>query len=478
MHDRMRLLIGGEWREGRSERLVEVLNPATEETLGTLAGAGEEDVREAIEAAVRGFESWRRETPAKRAAVVRRIAALMRERVDAMARVLTLEQGKTLGEAAWEINATAAYFEQIADDLSAIRNRFGVDAAGIERRVEYRPVGPVFAVSPWNLPAMMPGRKVAGALAAGCSVIMKPASETPATAIALAECCVDAGVPEGAINLLAGRSSMISEQALSSRAVGKLSFTGSTPVGRDLAQKAAATFKKATLELGGHAPVLIFDDAGDIGALAAEAVKTRYSNAGQSCIAPTRFYVQKDVYGEFCEAFREAAAKLVVGDGLDPDTQMGPMASARGRESVERLLEEARGHGARVTAGGSRPAGKGFFFEPTVLEDVPDTAEIMREEPFGPATPIAPFGDEAEAIGKANSTAYGLASYFFTGNRARAARVAEAIDAGLVAENTFFIASPDVPFGGVKDSGMGREASFEGLLEHYYVKAYSVRRPA
>jgi len=469
---KLELFIGGKWRQGGDGDESPVVNPATEETVASLCMANATDIDDAIESAERGFHIWRNVTAVERAQTIRCVAELLRERVAEMARVLTIEQGKTLAQSRWELLGTAAYFDDLASCAEHIYGRLVPEnGSGVTRAITYEPIGPIFAVAPWNLPAMLPGRKIATALAAGCSVIVKPARETPESCYLLARCCQDAGIPDGVVNVVSGQSGPISDQLISSPVIRKLSFTGSTSVGKQLAEQCGLHMKKATMELGGHAPVIICADA-DIDKVIEKTAFSRYSNAGQSCIAPTRFFVERKVYKQFVDGFSRIASTMTTGNGLD-DVDMGPLASERRVPVMEHLVADAVQHGATVTTGGNAIEGKGYFFEPTVLSDVPDTAEIMYEEPFGPITPIDAFDDLDEVIARANSTPYGLASYVFTRSITVANHLVSNIEAGLVGVNSLDAAAPPVPFGGVRDSGTGREGSIEGVLESMVSKTVS-----
>jgi succinate-semialdehyde dehydrogenase/glutarate-semialdehyde dehydrogenase len=476
MRDLVGVFIGGVWRPATGGKTTDIINPATEEPVGQLSMASPEDLAEALAAVQSGFLKWRNTPVVERCRLVARVGQLMRERVDTLSHDLTLEEGKPLGQARWEILATADYFSEAAATASNICGRLiPLGADGIRRSVSYEPIGPVFAVSPWNLPAMMPGRKIANTLAAGCSIIVKPAKETPITAFGIAKCCEDAGIPAGVINVLCGESSQISATMIQSSVIRKISFTGSTEVGKELARLAGASMKKMTMELGGHAPVIIFDDV-DLPSVVEATVASRYSNAGQSCLAPTRFFVQQKIYREFVALFSERARGLQLGDGLDPQVKMGPLASSRRLEVMDRLVQDAVRKGATLTAGGSRLARKGYFYAPTVLADVPDGACIMTEEPFGPVTAIVSFTQTGAVIERANATPYGLGAYVFSRDLDRALGVVSQIDAGMVAINSMSVALAGLPFGGVKDSGVGREGSIDGLLESMVTKSISIGR--
>lgn len=476
MDDPIGMYIGGVWRLAKGGATAAIVDPATEEEVGRLSMASPADIDDALEAARRGFAVWRQMAVAERCRLIALVGQLMRDRVDTMGRELTMEEGKTLAQSKGEILGTADYFSAIA---AAAANLFGRIAPsgsdGVRRSVTYEPIGPIFAASPWNLPSMMPGRKIANSLGAGCSVIVKPAKETPLSAYAIAKCCEEAGIPPGVVNVICGDSAQISSTMIRSDVIRKISFTGSTEVGKQLAQLAGAYMKKMTLELGGHAAVVVFDDV-DVAAVVETTFVARFANAGQSCIAPTRFFVHEKIYREFVELFTARARALRVGGGLDPQTQMGPLASARRLPVMDSLVQDAVHKGALLTAGGSRLERKGYFYAPTVLADVPDAAAIMTVEPFGPVTPLVSFRDTAAVIDRANDTAYGLAAYVFSRDVDQASRVASQIDAGMIAINSMSVAHPALPFGGVKDSGIGREGALDGLLDSMVTKAISIGR--
>ncbi len=471
--DQVRLFVGGEWLEKGSRDVISVVNPATEEPVSEVCMATLEDLERALEAADRGFHVWRAMPSAVRCRLMKATAALIRERAENIATVLTLEQGKTIAQAKGEVMVTAAYMDDLAECGVRIAGRLlQPEESGLGRRIVYEPIGPVFAVSPWNLPAMMPGRKIGTSLAAGCSIVLKPAKETPQTAYLIAACCQDAGIPEGVVNVVSGPSGLVSDTMIASDVIRKVSFTGSTEIGKLLAAKAGTHMKKVTMELGGHAPVIVFDDV-DVSRAVSMLVPARYHNAGQSCMAATRFFVHDAVYDEFVAKFSRAASGLALGDGADGGTDMGPLTSGRRVPVMQTLVADAVDRGSTLMAGGGRPDRRGYFFEATVLADVPDDALIMTEEPFGPVTPIARFEDVDDVVERANGTPYGLAAYVFTRDLAKANRVAGLLEAGLVGINSTNVAGPAVPFGGVRDSGVGREGAIEGVLESMTTKTVS-----
>jgi succinate-semialdehyde dehydrogenase / glutarate-semialdehyde dehydrogenase len=462
--------IDGEWTVGRSSHTGAVINPASGREIGRVPFATNADLDQALAAAERGFQTWRAVLPTDRARVLRKVSALLREQADTLARVATLEQGKPLAESRAEVLATAELVEWLAEESRRVYGRVVPSRfANTRTLVIHEPIGPVAAFSPWNFPCMMPGRKIAHALAAGCSLILKPAEETPGTAIALGKICEQAGVPKGVVNIVFGEPAKVSEYLIRSPVIRKASLTGSIAAGRHVGGIASQEFKRVTLELGGHAPALIFDDA-DIEQAIKLSVASRFRNAGQVCTAPSRFFVQEAVYDRFVAGFVEAAKAIPVGDGLEPESKMGPLANVRRLDAMESLMADAERHGSKLLAGGRRLGNIGFFFAPTVLTDVPRQAKLMNQEPFGPLTPIVPFKTFDQVVLEANRLPYGLAAYAFTQSQARSARLAEALQAGVIAINGMTVTAPEGPFGGVKESGIGRESGIEGLLEHMNVK--------
>jgi succinate-semialdehyde dehydrogenase/glutarate-semialdehyde dehydrogenase len=464
------LFIDGRWCAAAGGGSREVIGPADEEIIGFIPMAGQADLDAALAAAQRGLAQWRRTSPWERAAVLRRTAELIRARAEINAELMSIETGKPLAQAKGEIGDAADQFEWYAGETQRI---YGQTIEGrvpeIRMQVRWEPVGVVAAFSAWNFPALLPSRKIAAALGAGCSIIVKPASEAPGSCMAVVQALREAGLPDGVVNLVTGDSGYISEYLVRSPAVAKVTLTGSTGVGKRLLHLAADGVKRVTMELGGHAPVLVFEDA-DVEYAAEQCARFKYRNCGQVCASPSRFYVHESIYAAFCDRFAEVARSLKVGHGLHPDTAVGPMANRRGLDNAHRLLGDALGRGARLLAGGGRPEGlaseRGYYLAPTVLADVPDDALIMREEPFAPVAPIAPFADFDEALRKANSTPYGLASYLFSRSLKTATLAGEAIHAGMVGVNELAIASAEMPFGGVGESGMGREGGSLGLRDY------------
>jgi succinate-semialdehyde dehydrogenase/glutarate-semialdehyde dehydrogenase len=464
------MVIDGERVSGGGRRTHRVVNPATGEPLAELPLADAADLDRALDAAARGFRRWRNSTPHERAAVLQGAARLMLERQDELARVAVLEQGKTLAEAKVEVLMNVGLFNFYAGEVFRLYGRTLVRPAGQRSTVSKEPVGPVAAFAPWNFPIGNPGRKLGAPIAAGCSVILKAAEETPASALGVLQCLLDAGLPGEVAQAVFGVPDEVSRHLLGSSVIRKLSFTGSTAIGKHLAKLAADDMKRTTMELGGHGPVLVFDDV-DVDQVLDTMVAAKYRNAGQVCVSPTRFIVQEDVYDRFRAGFAERAGKIVVGDGLDPATRMGPMANLRRPDAMERLIGDAIAKGATLLSGGGRIGNRGFFYQPSVLSDVPLDAAIMNEEPFGPVAMINPFAGEDAMIEEANRLPYGLAAYAWTRDSARQRRLAREIESGMVGINTTMIGGADAPFGGVKWSGHGSEDGPEGIEACLVTKA-------
>ena len=459
----VQLLIDGQWTASASGKTLPVLNPGTGETIGAVAHAGVADLDRALAAAERGLAAWRRSTGLERFRVFMKAAALLRERLDFIAVQMTLEQGKVLAEAKGEIERAAECCEWMAGECQRLYGRtIPPRAPNITQLVTKEPIGVVAAFTPWNFPVNQIVRKVAGALAAGCSLIVKGPEEAPGSCAELVRAFVDAGVPAGAVNLVYGIPAEISEYLVPHPLVRKVSFTGSTVVGKRLAALAGQHMKVATMELGGHAPVLVFADA-DVEGAAKALVGNKFRNAGQSCINPTRFLVERPAFEPFTEAFVEAARKLKVGPGLDPASQMGPLANPRRVDAMERLSADALDRGAKLRLGGSRIGNGGFFYEPTVFTDVPVDAALMNEEPFGPIAMINPFDGMDQAVAEANRLPYGLSAYAFTRSSATAKQVCDRVESAMVSINHFGLGIPETPFGGMKDSGYGFEGGSEAI---------------
>ena len=470
-YERLELFIDGQWRQGSTAKFESVINPATEEILGVLPHASNDDLDAALAAAQRGFDLWRKTSATERGRVLRTVADLMLANIDSLARIATLEQGKPIREAKLEIVSTAEHLEWLGEEAKRIYGKvLPPTRTGADQKVVYEPVGVVLGLSPWNWPAMMPTAKIGHAIAAGCSIIIKPAEETPGTAIAIARLFEKAGLPKGVLNVVFGVPSEISSYLIASPVVRKVSFTGSTTVGKHLYRQCADGMKKITMELGGHSPVIVFDDV-DIEEVATASAARKYRNGGHACVSPTRFFVHDAVADKFIARFTEVAKHLKVGNGLETGVQMGPMANSRRVQAMEELVSDARDRGAKITAGGKRIGNRGFFWEPTVLTDLSADSKIMNLEPFGPLAPISRWSSLDDVITQANGLPYGLASYAFTKSQKYAKEVADALQAGMVGINSFEISGSAVPFGGIKDSGLGREGGTEGLLEFMVQKA-------
>ena len=471
MYPRLALFIDDGWltAEGRSSQAV--IDPATQKPLGTLPHATTDDLDRALAAAQKGFRAWRATSAYDRARIMRKAAELIRERQEHIARVLTQEEGKIAAEAEIEVAVSADIIEWYAEEGRRAYGRvIPGRTAGLRQMVIQEPVGPVAAFTPWNFPALTPARKIGGALAGGCSLIIKPAEETPGTAIELARAFKDAGLPAGVLNVVFGIPAQISEYLIRSPIIRKISFTGSVPIGKHLATLAAQNMKRATMELGGHSPVVITDDV-DPEKTAEIAAKGKFRNAGQICVSPTRFFVHESIADRFAKRFSEVAGALQTGNGLDPKTGMGPLANPRRVDAMESFVADARDRGGKISTGGTRLGGEGFFFKPTVVTGLSDDAKLMRDEPFGPVAPIVAFRTLEEVIQRANALPFGLAAYAFTNSTRAAALLSDALEAGMVGINTFAISTPETPFGGVKESGYGQEGGIEGL-EAYTVKKF------
>jgi succinate-semialdehyde dehydrogenase/glutarate-semialdehyde dehydrogenase len=466
----LKLYIGGAWRTTAEEQPV--LNPADESVIGAVPLASHADLDDALAAAADGFKVWSRTAPRTRAEIMLKAAALMRARAEEIAHSITLEHGKPLTQARLEVVRGCEFFEWDAGEGQRAYGRVVPSEPGIRYVVMHQPVGTVAAFSPWNFPMSQPSRKIAGALAAGCSIIIKAAEETPAGALHIARALHDAGLPPGVLNLVFGVPAKISAYLIPKPQTRLVAFTGSTAVGKHLSELAARHMTPVLMELGGHAPVIVCDDVDPIAAAHASTSR-KFRNAGQVCTSPTRFFVQESIYARFAKAFVEKAKTVTVGNGLDETTQMGPVANHRRIEAMEALVADARAHGARVLTGGERIGNRGYFFPPTVLAELPDDARVMREEPFGPIALINPVRSVEEAIEKANSLPFGLAAYGFTHSAARADLLTESLEAGNVSINTLEASVAEVPFGGVKDSGYGREGGAEGLHHYMTVKTLS-----
>jgi succinate-semialdehyde dehydrogenase/glutarate-semialdehyde dehydrogenase len=472
------MYIDGEWTDARSGKRLGVINPATEEIITEIPYGGREDSERAVEAAARAFPEWAAKTAYERGAVLAKTAALMRERLEEIARILSMEEGKTLVESRAEINGSIANFEWMAEEGKRAYGQIIPQSLPNKRHYTIRhPVGVCATIAPWNFPVLLQARKIAPALAAGCTVVARPASQTPLSTMELFRCLVDAGAPAGVVNLVTGPPEEVMGVFMADRRVRKISFTGSTEVGKRLMQQAANTMKRLSLELGGHAPVIVFPDV-DVEQAAKVTTVGKFRNMGQVCISPTRIYVHEKIRRDFTEAAVELSRSLKIGNPLDPEVQVGPLFEARNVEKTMAFIQDATGKGAKVLTGGRKPEGeayrKGYFFEPTVLTDIRPEMRLTCEETFGPIMPLMRFDNVEEALQAANDTTYGLAAYVMTNDLRTAIRMAEGLEYGIIGINDTVPATAQAPFGGMKESGVGREGGIEGLEAYLETKYVSI----
>jgi succinate-semialdehyde dehydrogenase / glutarate-semialdehyde dehydrogenase len=473
MYTELGLFIDGKWLNGDGRKGEDVINPATGKTLARLPHAGKADLDAALAAAEKGFAVWKATSAYDRSKIMRKAADLLRERHDHVAKVQTQEQGKVYIESRAEVLTSADIIDWYAEEGRRTYGRIVPGRQkGVRQLVMQEPIGIVAAFTPWNFPTLTPVRKIAGALAAGCAIIIKASEETPGGAVELVKCFADAGVPAGVLNLVFGVPAEVSEHLIPQKAVKKVSFTGSVPVGKHLAGLAAKGMKRATMELGGHSPVVVFEDA-DPEKAADTIAAFKYRNSGQVCISPTRFYVHEKNYNKFVTRFTEYAKGIKMGDGLEKGITMGPLANPRRLDAMDSFVKDAKDRGGKVATGGERQGNQGFFFQPTVITDVPDDSKIMTEEPFGPVAPIVTFKTFDEVVERANSLEFGLAAYAFTSSEKTAAAVGDAIQSGMVGVNSVAVSTPETPFGGVKESGYGSEGGIEGLQAYLNTKFIS-----
>jgi len=469
----VQLFIDGKWRPAEGNRTLPVLNPATEEQIGTVAHASKADLDEALAAAEKGFAQWKKVSAFERAKLMRKAADILRSRAEDIARLMTMEQGKPVGEAKLETLAAADIIDWFAEEARRAYGRvIPARAEGVYQLVVKEPVGPVAAFTPWNFPINQVVRKLSAAVATGCSIIVKAPEETPASPAELLRAFVDAGLPAGVANLVYGVPAEISEYLIPHPVIRKVTFTGSTPVGKQLAALAGQHMKRVTMELGGHAPAIVFDDA-DLDLAARTLAGAKFRNAGQVCVSPTRVLVQEKLYEPFVDRFIAAAKAVKVGNGLEEGTQMGPLAHERRIPWVETLVADARQKGAELRTGGERIGNKGYFYQPTVLTNVSKEARMMNEEPFGPVAMIAPFREFDEVVEEANRLPYGLAAYAFTRSAKTANAIAAKVESGMMTINHLGLALPEVPFGGIKDSGYGSEGGSEAIEAYLNTKFVS-----
>ncbi len=472
-YTKLGLYIDGEWIFQASGGTQKVLNPADESVLAELPLAGISELDAALAAAERGFRQWKRTSAHERYQTLRRAAVLARERAESIARLITQEQGKPLSEALMEAKAAPDHIEWYAEEARRAYGRvIPPRGQSVRATVMREAIGPVAAFTPWNFPVNQAVRKIAGAIAAGCSIVIKGPEDTPGSCVELVRCFADAGLPAGVLNLVYGNPAEVSNHLIPSPIIRKISFTGSVPVGKQLAALAGQHMKRSTMELGGHAPLIVFADA-DIDAAVTAAVAIKHRNAGQVCVSPSRFYVHADVHDRFAEAYAQKVNALAVGAGLEQGTQMGPLVKAQRVEAMERLVGDAVKRGARALTGGGKLERAGYFFAPTTLVDVSDDALLSHEEPFGPVSPIYRFNSFDEVVARANALPFGLASYVFTRSLKTSIDIANELESGMVSINHFGIALPETPFGGVKDSGHGSEGGIEGLDAYLVTKFVS-----
>ncbi len=472
MYEKFGQFIDGKWLESSDKGTYEVINPATEEVIGNASKATPKDVERALKSAEKGLLVWKKTAPWQRSYVLRKIADKMREKQDVLAKWMTLEVGKPFAEAKGEVGGAADIFEWNAEETKRIYGQT-VESRFPDTRVHvyYQPVGVVAALSPWNFPLVLSSRKISTALAAGCSVIIKPDVITPGTVMELVDICRECGVPSGVVNLLSGDPPSIASQLIASDIVKKISITGSSRVGKLILKQAADKVQRVTMELSGHSPFIVFDDA-DIKKAADMAIASKFRNNGQVCISPNRFYIQENKKDEFVNLFVEKAKKLKIGNGMDPDVQLGPITTKKRLNEIEQLVETTKKEGAKVLLGGKRPSGfnKGYYYEPTIFDDVKDDFTIMKIEPFGPLVPMLSFKTFDEVVERANKHELGLASYICTNSMEKAHRASELMETGTVAVNTPVVAIAEAPFGGIKQAGYGREGGSMAIKDYLNVK--------
>ena len=472
MYEKFGQFIDGKWQKSEKNETYEVINPATEEIIGKASKAGRSDVEKALKSAEKGLKVWRNTAPWQRSYIIRKIADKIREKQNVLAKWLTLEVGKPLAEGVGEAGGAADIFEWNAEETKRIYGQT-VESRFPNTRVHvyYQPVGVVAALVPWNFPLILASRKISTALAAGCSVICKPDVITPGTVMELVDICRESGVPEGVVNLLSGDPASVSEQLIESDIVKKVSITGSTRVGKLILKKAADKVQRVTMELSGHSPFIVFEDS-NIDTVADMAITAKFRNNGQVCISPNRFYIQESKKDEFINKFIEKTKKLKIGNGLDEGVQLGPMTTAKRLSEIEKLVETTKNEGAKVLLGGKRPSGfnKGYFYEPTVFDNVKDDFTIMKQEPFGPLVPMLSFKTFDEVIERANDNDLGLCSYVYTNSMEQAHKASELMETGCVAVNTAAVAVAEAPFGGIKQTGYGREGGSMAIKDYLNIK--------
>lgn len=472
MYQKLSLYINGQFLSGEGRKSQEVVNPANQEVLGHLPHATEADLEMALQSAQTAFNSWKKSSPMDRSAILRKVGQLTRDRAQEIARNMTQDQGKPLAEALGELISCSDHCDWHAEECRRIYGRVILPRSPDVRQLVLRePIGVCVAFTPWNFPYNQAIRKICAAIGSGCTIVLKGPEDSPSAVMAIAQMFHDAGLPPGVLNIVWGDPATVSDYLIRSPISRKVSFTGSVPVGKQLAALAGAHMKRATMELGGHSPVLVFDDA-DVERAATMLAKFKIRNAGQVCVSPTRFYVQKKAYDKFLAKFIDVLKGIKVGNGLDEGVEMGPLAHERRVPAISRFVEDARNRGATIEIGGEPTAGKGFFFPPTVITGLKDDAMLMCEEPFGPIAPVVSFDDIDEVLRRANSLPFGLSSYVFTNSLQTATKVSNGLEAGMVNINHFGSALPETPFGGIKDSGIGSEGgseTFDGYLVTKFV---------
>ena len=472
MYEKFGQFINGKWQKSSDGATYDVINPATEELIGKASKANKKDIDLCLKSAEKGFNIWKNTSPWERSKIIRKISDLIRERNDVLSKWLTLEVGKPLKEGSGESSGAADIFEWSAEEAKRI---YGETLQGrspeTKIHVYYQPVGVVAALVPWNFPITLASRKISTALSAGCSVIVKPDIITPGSVMELVDICNEAGVPPGVVNLLSGDPAFISDQLLSSDIIKKVSITGSTRVGKLILKKAADKVQRVTMELSGHSPFIVFDDV-DLNKVTDMAIFAKFRNNGQVCISPSRFYIHENKKNDFTKLMVEKTKKLKIGNGMDKDTILGPLTTRKRLEEIESLVETTKKEGAKILCGGKKPAGfnKGYFYEPTVFDNIKDDFTIMNQEPFGPLVPILSFKDFDEVIKRANNNDLGLASYIYTNNLEKAHKASELMETGTVAVNTAVVALPEAPFGGIKQTGYGREGGSMAIKDYLNIK--------
>ncbi|MDB9743769.1 NAD-dependent succinate-semialdehyde dehydrogenase [Pelagibacteraceae bacterium] len=472
MYDKFGQFIDGKWQRSLSGETYDVINPATEEVIGKASKANKEDVQLAIKSAAKGLIVWKNTSPWERAKVLRKISELIRKKIDILSKWMTIEVGKPLSEGPGEINGAADIFEWNSEETKRIYGEINQSRFPNTRiHVYYQPVGVVAALVPWNFPIILASRKISTALAAGCSVIVKPDVITPGSVMQLIDICNEAGVPPGVINLLSGDPASIASELITSDTIKKISITGSTRVGKLILKQAADKVQRVTMELSGHSPFIVFDDV-DIDKVTDMAIAAKFRNNGQVCISPNRFYIHESKKDEFTKKIVEKTKKLKIGNGLNKDSNLGPLTTKKRLSEFELLIEKTKKEGGTVLCGGKRPSNfnKGFFYEPTVFDNIKDNFTIMREEPFGPVIPLLTFKNFEEVIERANNNDLGLASYIYTNNLEKANRASELIETGTVAVNTAVVAVAEAPFGGIKQTGYGREGGSMAIKDYLNIK--------